>query len=92
MKDEIKLRYFNAELTIGLVTWREAYVLSPALLQLKLETYKGRIIYRLKGAAKRIGYNRLKRRLVKMTRIIESHVPDWFFDCPSKRSLKNQKR
>jgi hypothetical protein len=51
IEQEIKLKYFNAELNIGLVSWREAYVLFPIIKQMNLETYKGRIIYRLKGSA-----------------------------------------
>jgi hypothetical protein len=42
MKQEIKLRYFNAELNIGLASWREAYVLFPSVQQMNLETYKER--------------------------------------------------
>jgi hypothetical protein len=29
IEHEIKLKYFNVELKIGLVLWREAYVSSP---------------------------------------------------------------
>jgi hypothetical protein len=91
MKQEIKLRYFNAELNIGLVSWREAYVLLPSIQQMNLETYKGRIIYRLKGSAKRISYNRLKKGLVKTNKTIEIEVPNWLFDVPLQRPPKKQK-
>jgi hypothetical protein len=88
MKQEIKLRYFNAELNIGLVSWREAYVLSPIIKQMNLETYKGRIIYRLKGSARRISYNRLKKGLTKTNKIIELEVPNWLFNYPLRRPLE----
>lgn len=88
MKQEIKLRYLNAELNIGLVSWKEAYALLPQVQQMNLETYKGRIIYRLKGSAKRISYTRLKRGLVKTNKTIELEMPNWLFNYPLKRSLK----
>lgn len=88
MQQEIKLRYFNEELKIGLVSWREAYLLFPAIRQLNLETYKGRIIYRLKGSSKRISYSRMKKGLVKTSRIIKIEVPDWLPIYPLKRPLK----
>jgi hypothetical protein len=77
MQQEIKLKYFNEELRIGLVSWHEVYLLFPDVRQLNLETYKGRIIYRLKGSSKRISYNRMKKGLVKTSRIIKIEVPDW---------------
>jgi hypothetical protein len=77
MQQEIKLNFFNEELKIGLASWREAYQLFPVVKQLNLETYKGRIIYRLKGSSKRISYNRMKKGLVKKSLIIKIEVPDW---------------
>jgi hypothetical protein len=79
MKQEVKLRCFNVELNIGLVSWREAYVLVPSIQQLNLETYKGRIIYRLKGSSKRVSYNRLKKGLTRTNKIITRDVPSWLF-------------
>lgn len=87
MQQEIKLRYFNEELKIGLISWREAYLLFPDIRQLNLETYKGRVIYRLKGSSKRISYNRLKKGLVKTNRVIKIDVPDWLANYPLKRPL-----
>ena len=52
MQQEIKLKYLNEELKIGIVSWREAYMLFPDVKKLNLETYKGRIIYRLRGSSK----------------------------------------
>lgn len=88
MQQEIKLKYFHAELKIGLVSWREAYALFPEIVQMNIETYKGRIIYRLKGSSKRISYNRLKKGLVKTNRTIKIEVPSWLFDYPLKSPLK----
>jgi hypothetical protein len=87
MQQEIKLNYFNEELKIGLFSWREAYLLFPDIRQLNLETYKGRIIYRLKGSSKRISYSRLKKGLVKTSRIIKIEVPDWLTNYPLIRPL-----
>ena len=69
MKQEVKIKYFNQELQIGLVSWREAYLISDALIPLQVETYKGRLIYRQKGSPKRISYNRLKKGLKKCSQI-----------------------
>ena len=77
MQQEIKLNYFNEELKIGLVSWREAYQLFPAVRPLNLETYRGRIIHRLKGSSKRVSYKRMKKGLVKKSLIIQIEVPDW---------------
>lgn len=91
MKQKVKLNYLNAELNIGIVSWREVYVLSPVLQQMNLEAYKGRIIYRLKGSPKRISYNRLKKGLVKTNRTVEIEVPDWLLNPLPKPSRKMKK-
>ncbi len=51
MQQAIKLKYFIAALNIGLASWREAYIFSPAIGKLNLKTYKRRVIYRRKGLA-----------------------------------------
>jgi hypothetical protein len=77
MKQEIKLRYLNQELKIGLVSWKEAYLLNELITPLKIEVYKGRIVYRGKGSAKRISYNRLKKGLIKRNQVILVYAPSW---------------
>lgn len=62
------------------VSWKEAYVLFREVMQMKIETYKGRIIYRLKSSSKRISYNRLKKGLVKTSMIIKTEVSNWLFN------------
>ena len=63
MKQEIKLKYFNAELNIGIVSWKEVYALQPKVQEMNVEVYKGRIVYRAKGLSKRISYRQLKKDL-----------------------------
>jgi hypothetical protein len=79
MKQEIKLKYFNADSKIGLVSWREAYLLSSIPKLLQIETYKGRLIYREKGSSKQISYKRMKNGLRKSSQVIYLDVPDWLF-------------
>ena len=76
MKQKIKLKYFNAELNIGFVSWREVYLLEPEIIQMHPEVYKGRIIYRAKGSTKRISYDRLMKGLKKISKTIELKAPD----------------
>jgi hypothetical protein len=51
---KITLNYLNSGLNIGLVDWRNVYFLSPELIKLQPEVYKGMLIYRKKGSSKRI--------------------------------------
>jgi hypothetical protein len=88
MKQEIKIKYFNPELKIGLVSWREAYFISPSLIPLHVETYKGRIIYRQKGSAKRISYNKLKKQLRKSDQVFVMDVPSWLYQLSPHTSPK----
>lgn len=76
MQQEIKPKYFNEELKIGLFSGREAYLLFPEVRQLNLETYKGRIIYGLSGSSKRISDNRMKTGLVKTNLNLKIEIPD----------------
>jgi hypothetical protein len=48
MQQEIKLKYLNKKLNIGIVSWREVYLLSPQLTKLFAEVDKGRLVYGLK--------------------------------------------
>jgi len=77
MVQKIQLNYINERLQIGLVNWREAYLLSPQVLALQVEVDRGRLIYRLKGSNRRISYTTLKKGLVKKSQWIEIEAPDW---------------
>ncbi len=77
MKQEIKIKYFNPELKIGLVSWREAYLISDTLIPMQIETYRGRIIYREKGSSRRISYNRVKAGLKKSNQVFAVDIPYW---------------
>ena len=90
MKQEIKLRYFNEGLQIGLVSWREAYLLKGGIRPLLIETYKGRIVYREKGSGQRISYNRLKGGLRKTKKVFLVEVPDWLHDLSPKKQNPHQ--
>lgn len=79
MEQRIKLKYINSALQIGLVSWKEAYLLFPAIVPLITEVDKGRLVYRAKGSAKRISYQKVKRGLVKTSACIVQEVPDWLF-------------
>ncbi len=77
MVQKIQLNYINEHLQIGLVNWREAYLLSPQVLALQVEVDRGRLIYRLKGSNRRISYATIKKGLVKKQQTIAIDVPDW---------------
>lgn len=79
MLQEIKLRYFNESLQIGLVNWREAYLLKPIVVKLLVEVDEGRLVYRVKGSGKRISYKQIKKGIRKQTIIIKEEVPSWFY-------------
>jgi len=65
MLQEIKIRYFNESLQIGLVNWREVYLLKPQIIKLNVEVDEGRLVYRATGSNRRISYKRLKKGLKK---------------------------
>ncbi|OLY93650.1 hypothetical protein SAMN05444008_114140 [Cnuella takakiae] len=65
MKQEVQLKYINDEYNFGLVSWKEAYLLLPELVKLNVEYYKGNLIYRAPGSAKRIYYKAIKAGLRK---------------------------
>jgi len=77
MVQNIQLNYINEGLQIGLVSWREAYLLAPQVVPLLVEVDRGRLIYRLKGSNRRISYATLKKGLVKKQHTIAINVPDW---------------
>ncbi|HUS01766.1 MAG TPA: hypothetical protein VMY77_08565 [Chitinophagaceae bacterium] len=77
MQQNIKLKYLNEKLNIGMVSWREVYLLSPELTKLFAEVDKGRLVYRAKGSDKRISYQQIKSSLIKTTMKIIEEVPSW---------------
>jgi hypothetical protein len=79
MEQRIKLKYINNILQIGLVSWREAYLLYPTIIPLKIEVDKGRLVYRAKGSSKRIACKKVKAGLVKTSVWIVQQAPDWLF-------------
>jgi len=56
MVQTIKINYWNSQLDIGMVNWKEVYQLQPVIQQLRLEVERGRLVYRAKGLAKRNSY------------------------------------
>lgn len=77
MEQIIKLKYINTQLNIGMVTWKQVYILSPEIMQLTAEVNKGRLTYRLKGSVKRYSYNQIKKNLIKTDKCIVENYPDW---------------
>ncbi len=79
MLQEIRIKYFNETLQIGVVNWREVYLLKPRLEKLFVEVDKGRLVYRAKGSARRISYKLLKKGLKKKSFAVFEEVPDWLY-------------
>lgn len=65
MEQEINLQHVNQQLNIGMSDWKNAYLLTPQLLKLIAEVYKGRLVYRIPGSSKRISYSNIKKGLIK---------------------------
>lgn len=77
MEQKVQLKYIHKSLQIGLVSWREAYLLSSCIEQLLVELYNGNKVYRKKGSPKRIYYKKLKGGHVKTEKRIKIQVPEW---------------
>jgi hypothetical protein len=88
MLQEIKLRYFNEPLQIGMINWREVYLLTPQIVKLNVEVDKGRLVYRATGSNKRISYKRLKKGLRKRSFSIFEEMPNWLLDPSPRKSPK----
>jgi len=80
MQQEIKIRYINEILSIGMVNWKEVYLLKPVIIRLLVEVDNGRLIYRRRGSNTRISYNKLKKGLKKKEFLIFEDVPDWLIN------------
>jgi hypothetical protein len=77
MLQEIKIKYFNESLQIGMVNWREVYLLKPQITKLNVEVDRGRLVYRPTGSGKRISYKTLKKGLRKKSFSIFEELPGW---------------
>jgi hypothetical protein len=75
MEQKIHLKYYNPELNIALADWRIVYLLSPKIVQLYPEVYKGLLVFRAKGSSKRYGYVQLKKSLIKKNIVITEDFP-----------------
>lgn len=57
-------KYINPKLNIGLVSWKEAWLLvQPYPLQLLTEHYRGALVFRIPGTSRRIAYKKMKKDL-----------------------------
>ena len=70
----IILKYWNAQLQIGLDDWKNVYQF-PQQQLMQTEIHQGKLSYRLKGSTKRISYHQLKRGLIKKQSIINENLP-----------------
>jgi hypothetical protein len=58
------LKYWNAQLQIGMADWKNVYKF-PQQQLMQTEIHQGKLCYRLKGSSKRISYTQLKKGIVK---------------------------
>ena len=76
----IRCTYQNLALGIAFKDWRTVYQLLPTPHPLFPEVYKGLLVYRAKGANKRLSYTAIKKELVKKPVIIVQEKSRW--RCP----------
>lgn len=74
MVQEIEIKFINPQLKIGLVDWRNVYLLSP-ISALNVEVHKGMLVYRAKGSSKRFTYKQLKKGLIRKKVILRERLP-----------------
>ncbi len=70
----IILKYWNAQLQIGLSDWKNVYQFPQQQLLYK-EIHQGKLYYRQKGSSKRISYDKLKKGLIKKQLIVKENLP-----------------
>ncbi len=70
----ITLKYWNVQLQIGLIDWKNVYQL-PQQQLMQVGIHQGILCYRLKGSTKRISYQQLKKGLIKKQVIIKNDLP-----------------
>ncbi len=85
MERAVRFRYYNERLKVGMVDVREVYQLEPELKLLKPEVYRGKLVYRAKGSARRISYEQLKNGLIKKNFLVNESWPDWMEPYKRKR-------
>lgn len=78
MEQKIQLTYVDLQLQIGLKDWRTVYLLHPKVIPLIPEVYKGNLVYRAKGSAKRIPDAQIKAGLTKRKITVKVQVPGSF--------------
>jgi hypothetical protein len=75
MEQIVRIQYVNEALQIGLVNWRQAWLLSTKPpQQLYTEVYKGKLVFRIPGTSRRISYQRIKKGLIKRQVIIQQEL------------------
>lgn len=75
MVQKIQLKFINPQMQIGMVNWKEVYLLKHHPQQLFVEVERGRLIYRARGSAKRISYKQVRKGLIRTDRFIEQEIP-----------------
>ncbi len=66
MEQSITIKYFNPQLNIGLINWKNAYLLGEQIpCKLIVEVYKGKLVYRVPRTYKRYSYDLVKQNLKK---------------------------
>ena len=91
MEQKIKFTYINPRHNIGLINWRQVYLLHPQIQTLIPEVNKGRLMYRVKGSTKRISYAQIKKGLQKKDYWIKEEVPSWLDQLSLYCTLKTKK-
>jgi hypothetical protein len=76
MEQITRIQYVHEILQVGLVNWRQAWLLSAnPPQQLYTEVHKGKLVFRVPGTSRRISYQRLKKGLVRKIIIIKEKTP-----------------
>ncbi|MEI2739270.1 MAG: hypothetical protein V9F01_10825 [Chitinophagaceae bacterium] len=65
MEQKKYTKYYNPQLKIGLISWREAWLFNDGFPEkLYTEVYKGKLVFRQRGTSTRISYHRLRQQLI----------------------------
>lgn len=71
----IILKYWNAQLQIGLADWKTVYRF-PQKEKMQIEIHQGKLCYRSRGSSRRISYQQIKKGLMrKQVFIKEAPIP-----------------
>jgi hypothetical protein len=74
MEQKIRLKYYNKQLNIGVVTWREMHLLDSKPVQLFPEVNKGKLMFRAMGSSRRFSYHQIRKGLSPTTICISIEV------------------